>query len=87
MTDESPKLGKIKRVGGIAGQVQYNVEVTYPGEETHVLGFVGPAESYGGPVVMISESGHQVFVSSDVNARCGTFGPEWVRRFFAPREA
>ena len=75
----APTLGNITKTAGVAGQVSYSVEVTYPGETASRATFVGSV--YGGPVVMIMPSGAQTFVSDP--GRFGKFGPEWVRRFFA----
>lgn len=72
-------IGKISRHNGPAGQVSYSVPVAYPGEATTTVTFVG--STYGGPVVMASPSGAQTFVTDP--GRFGTFGPEWVRRFFS----
>lgn len=77
--DGAPVLGPITRRNGLAGQVSYSVEVTYPGESPSVATFVGSV--YGGPVVMVMPSGAQVFVTDP--GRHGPFGPEWVRRFFS----
>lgn len=79
MNDTKPTLGPIKRTNGIAAQVAYTVTVSYPGEESSTVTFVGVP--MGGPIVMITESGAQSFVSDP--SRFGEFGPEWVRRFFA----
>jgi hypothetical protein len=76
----APELGPIRRTDGIAGQVQYSVAVTYPGEDTETLSFVGTAGSYGGPVVMITPAFGQMFVTDP--ARCGAFSPEWIKKFF-----
>lgn len=74
----APRLSDVRRRNGIAGQISYSVDVTYPGEETETLTFVG--STYGGPVLMVSPTGAQTFV---VDAgRFGKFGPAWVRRFF-----
>lgn len=77
--DQSPVIGKIKRTGGIAGQIEYSVSVTYPDEETFTASFIGSV--YGGPVVAIHPGGHETFVTDP--GRFGEFGVEWVRRFFA----
>lgn len=69
---------RITRHAGIAGQYQLTAHVRYPGEGPSVVAFVGSV--YGGPVVMISESGAQVFVTEP--ERFGEFGESWVRRFF-----
>jgi hypothetical protein len=74
-----PKLGKIRRHNGVAGQIAYTVPVTYEGEDTSPVTFVGNA--YGGPVVMQTPGNPGgVFVRD--TERFGVFGPEWVRRFF-----
>lgn len=62
----------VKRHRGIAGQ--YALSVDTP---DGTLQFVG--STYGGPVVMISPSGAQVFVSDP--GRFGEFGEDWVRNF------
>lgn len=82
MGDVTPALGKIVRTNGIAGQVSYRVDVTYPGEPVKPVVFVG--NELGGPVVMITTAagGDETQVFVDDPARFGTFGPEWVRQFF-----
>ncbi len=75
---DAPVIGPIRRTAGVAGQYQLTADVTYPGEDTRTVGFVGSA--YGGPVVMVSD-GFQTFVTDP--DRFGAFGPDWVRRFFA----
>ena len=72
-------IGKITKQSGVAGQVSYSVPVTYEDEDTHDVTFVGYRD--GGPVVMILEGGAQTFVTDP--GRFGTFGPDWVRRFFS----
>lgn len=74
----SATVQSITKTGGIAGQVRLTAAVQYPGEDTSTVSFVGSV--YGGPVVYISSDGHQTFVTDP--SRFGTFGPEWVRRFF-----
>lgn len=75
----NPTLGKITRSNGIAGQVRYTVAVTYDGEPTSAVTFVG---TENGPIVMITAGNPRgMFVSQP--GRFGPFGPEWVRRFFA----
>lgn len=81
MADVTPTLGEIVRSSGLAGQLSYRVDVSYPGEPAKPIAFVG--NEYGGPVVMVTVSNgteSQVFVEDP--ARFGDFGPEWVRRFF-----
>jgi hypothetical protein len=78
----APTLGKITKRNGVAGEISYSVPVTYPDAPTETITFVGSA--YGGPVVMVTPSGHQVFVTDP--GRHGTFGPAWVRSFFAERD-
>ena len=75
----APKLGAITRTNGIAGQVSYSTTVQYEGETANPVTFVG--STYGGPVVLINNLGGQTFVTDP--GRFGSFGPEWVRRFFA----
>jgi len=75
----APKLDKITRHNGVAGQISYRTKVRYPNEPPMAVEFVGSV--YGGPVVAISPGFGQVFV--DDPGRFGTFGPEWVRRYFA----
>jgi hypothetical protein len=74
---DSVQIHSIKRTNGIAGQVQYTASVQYPDEERSSVSFVGSV--YGGPVVMVTPAGVQVFVTDP--GRFGDFGPEWVRRF------
>jgi truncated hemoglobin YjbI len=77
----SPVVGAIKRRNGVAGQYALTATVTYPGEGPEQVTFYGSA--YGGPIVMQTPSGHQVFVSNRVCDRIGaTLSPEWVRAFF-----
>ncbi len=80
-----PTIVKISgRFNGIAGQFQINATVQYEGEAPETLGFVGNVS--GGPIVMISPNGSQVFVSQGVTDRIGTeLTPAWIRRFFGPR--
>ena len=71
----------VKRLAGIAGQYGMRATVAYDGEPDSVVTFYG--STYGGPVVMESETGAQVFVSADVLDRIGhTLTEEWVRAFF-----
>ncbi|AGB26988.1 hypothetical protein Mycsm_06885 (plasmid) [Mycobacterium sp. JS623] len=82
MGEVTPTLGEIVRNNGIAGQVSYRVNVSYPGEPTKPVVFVG--NELGGPVVMITTAagGNETQVFVDDPARFGPFGPEWVRQFF-----
>lgn len=72
-------IRSIKRHAGVAGQVSYTATVEYEGETPSSVTFVG-SEAYGGPVVMVTESGAQRFVTDP--GRHGSFGESWVRRFF-----
>lgn len=74
-----PVIQKITKASGVAGQVQYTAVVEYPEEAPSTVAFVG--NTLGGPVVMITESGHQTFVTAP--ERFGKFGESWVRSFFA----
>jgi hypothetical protein len=77
-----PTISNVKRNNGIAGQYTVSATVQYPGEAAETVTFVG--STYGGPIVMVTPSGVQTFVSADVVDRIGaTLTPEWVERFFA----
>ena len=78
MDDNTPTVENVRRHAGIAGQFSVTADVTYPGEDTSPVTFVG--STYGGPVVMVTPNGAQTFVTDP--GRLGTFGVEWVRRFF-----
>lgn len=75
-----PRVENVKRHTGVAGQYSYTADVTIEGEGTERYEFV--SSSYGGPVVMVTPSGAQAFVTNP-----GRFGAEldgnWLRRFFA----
>lgn len=73
-----PRILSIHRFAGVAGQFGYRVTVQYPGESPSDVSFVGSV--YGGPVVMITESGTQTFVSDP--GRFGVFSQDWVLAFF-----
>lgn len=75
----NPQIANVRCRVAIADQIGCSVDVTYPGEPTETVIFVGTATGVG-PVVMVSPNGTQVFVTDP--GRFGTFGPEWVRRFF-----
>lgn len=74
----TPKLGKITRRNGVAGQISYRVTVQYPDEPPMHAEFVGSV--YGGPVVAIAPGFGQTIVTDP--SRFGTFSPTWVRRYF-----
>lgn len=74
-----PELGSITRHAGIAGQFSYRVPVTYPGEPTQTVEFVGSV--YDGPVVMVTPTWPGGVDVTDPS-RFGDFSPAWVRRFF-----
>lgn len=81
--DSIPQIISIKRQNGIAGQYAYDVAHQYEGEPVATVAFVGSI--YGGPIVMVTPSGHQIPVSSRVTDRIGsTLTPEWCREFFSP---
>lgn len=83
-TTTAPKIvGTITRTTGVAGQIAYDVTVQYPDEPPMRCGFVGSI--YGGPVVAISPTFGQTFVSDP--ARFGTFSPIWIRRYFLGSDA
>ena len=81
-----PTLSNITTARGIAGQISITATVTYPGEDSHPVTFVG--SSFGGPVVMVTATSDgrecQTFVTDP--GRFGRFEDdrrEWLRRFFA----
>lgn len=78
-----PEILSLKTEKGIAGQYAINAMVRYPGEAVSRVSFVGSI--YGGPIVMVTTGGAQVFVSSPER-----FGErltlQWVRNFFASTE-
>jgi hypothetical protein len=78
---DTATLANVTRHAGIAGQYSVTADVTYPGEPSERIEFVG--STYGGPVVMILPSGAQTFVTDP--GRHGAFGVAWVRSFFAER--
>lgn len=75
----APTVTNIKKHAGIAGQYSITADVTYEGEESEKIEFVG--STYGGPVIMVLPSGTQTFVTEP--GRFGEFGTKWVERFFA----
>ena len=78
---DSPVVSHIQTRNIIAGEFQVTATVQYPGEESSRVGFVGSV--YGGPIVMVTPSGHQVFVSQAVTDRIGAkLDAGWVARFF-----
>jgi hypothetical protein len=81
--DQRPTLGRIVRHAGVAGQLAYSVSVAYPGEAASVVTFTGSVYGMPGPVVMVTPGNPRgVFVTAP--ERFGeTFGPSWVRAFFA----
>ena len=82
----SPVVTKVRKRNGIAGQFQVSASVQYPGEAASTVAFVGSV--YGGPIVMVTPEGRQVFVSARVTDRIGaTLDAGWVARFFAPVSA
>lgn len=81
-TSTAPAVLAVKRESGIAGQYGYVATVQYAGEEPETVRFVG--STYGGPIVMVSPGGSQVFVSASVTDRLGsTLDESWVRAFLA----
>lgn len=72
---------KVTRHAGIAGQYAYSATVDHDGDRSEVT-FTG--SSFGGPIVMTTGHGSQVFVSEVVLDRIGrTLDADWVARFFA----
>lgn len=86
MSDPDPIVTDIKRTNGIAGAFEVSARVQYPDDDPVTARFVGSI--YGGPIVVAMPSGAQTFVAQGVTDRIGsTLNPEWVRRFFGPRDA
>ena len=82
----SPVVTRVHRSNGIAGEFQVSASVQYPGEDPSTVAFVGSV--YGGPIVMVTPAGHQVFVSSRVTDRIGAkLDAGWVARFFGQMSA
>jgi hypothetical protein len=80
MTDRH-RIISISKGEAFAGQLSVVARVQYPGEEPSRVKFVGPStRGSSGPVVMITQSGAQVFVTDP--SRFGAFGRDWVKRFF-----
>jgi hypothetical protein len=77
-TRVTPEVTKMRQHKGVAGQFAVQATVGYPGEDPRTVEFVGSV--YGGPVLMVTEHG-QTWVTDP--GRFGTFGQDWVRRFFA----
>lgn len=76
---EAATVRRITKARGVAGALTFCAFVSYPGEDESVVTFHGSV--YGGPVVMETEHGGQMFVTEP--ARFGEFGEGWVRNFFA----
>lgn len=79
----APVIHGIKRRNGVAGQFSLVATVEYPGEGRSVVEFVGSV--YGGPVIMVTPSGHQIPVRRPGLGEKLT--PAWVRVFFTPVSA
>ena len=75
----TPTVDRLTAARGIAGQLIVTAHVRYGDAPTEPTTFVG--SSHGGPVVMVTPNGQQVFV--DEPKRFGSFGTEWVRRFYS----
>jgi hypothetical protein len=76
-----PRIIKISGGKSFAGQRSFTANVQYPGEKPSRVEFVGPSGGGAGPVVMITQGRNQTFVHDP--SRFGSFGADWVRRFFA----
>lgn len=74
-------MGKIAKERGVAGQVAYSVEVTYPGEGTTSLRFVGDVNGTPGPVVMCTASNPRGTFVTNPGRFGSTFDAEWVEQF------
>ncbi len=75
----TPTITNIRKHQGIAGQFSYTASVTYPGEDTGNIEFVGDA--YGTSVIMVMGNGAQVSVRRD-DLWGVPLNPDYVRRFF-----
>ena len=79
---DGPRILKISRGKSFADRRVrvFVVDVQYPGEEPMRVEFAGPSRGIVGPVVM-GLKGQQPFVHD--SSRFGTFGQDWIRRFYA----
>ena len=75
----TPTVDRLAVAHGIAGQLAVTAHIRYGHAPVEPTTFVG--SRYGGPVIMITPDGQQVFVVDP--GRFGAFGREWVRRFYA----
>lgn len=73
-----PTFTTPKRQAGIAGSFAYKTTVTYEGETPTVLTFIGSV--YGGPIIMVTQSGVQVPVR-DADRFGGRLNAQWVEAF------
>lgn len=78
---DRPRILKISRGKSFADRRVFVVDVQYPGEELMRVEFAGPSRDIVGPVVMVLNGGQQMFVHDP--SRFGTFGQDWIRRFYA----
>jgi hypothetical protein len=83
-----PTLGRIVRHAGVAGQLAYSVSVAYQlpdgtMERASVVTFTGSVYGTPGPVVMVTPGIPRGTFVTDPGRFGETFGPEWVRAFFA----
>lgn len=82
---DAPEVLSIVRSVGVAGNYALTARVRYGDEVPSSVAF--HSSSYGGGVVMVTESGVQCFVARSVRDRIGdrlTVG--WVHRFFGVAE-
>jgi hypothetical protein len=77
---DGPRILKISRGKSFADRRVFVVDVQYPGEEPMRVEFAGPSRDIVGPVVTVLK-GQQTFVHDP--SRFGTFGQDWIRRFYA----
>ena len=77
-TRVTPTVTKLFQRKGVAGQFSVQCTLIYPGEDPHIVEFVGSV--YGGPVLMVTDHG-ETWVTDP--GRFGSFGKAWVRKFFA----
>ena len=79
------KIGRIRKVNGIAGNFLLTVLVWYPGEtKPYRVAFHGSTYGSPGPIVMVSETG-QEFVR-DAGKYGAKLDESWVRKFYGMDE-
>jgi hypothetical protein len=84
-TKTAPVVHKITRTTGNAGQFAYTVRVTHTSDDgysdTSETTFVGSECGNPGPVVLITASGMQDYVT-DPDRFGPKLTPEWIRNYY-----